>query len=404
MEFIDIQGILKDPFNRYLVAALILLGIFLLIQSLTQPALQSELIVDNQTNNISLIIDFFYLPTCPHCAEQKLFNKKLITEFPEIKFIYHDVTNPDELALLNKMVGLNANYFVPATFFKNKSFVGFESEETTGQKIRGAVLDCLEECKKPSNVTNNTENMEFKLPFIGKINPMEYSLPVLAIVLGLVDGFNPCAMWVLVYLITLVMNLNDKKKRWFIVGSFVLASGVLYFLFMTAWLNAFLIIGYIRIITIIIGLVALGVGILSIKEYIITKGNLICKVGNVNDKKRTISQVESIVSSQMTITTICAIIILAFVINSTEFICSAAIPAVFTQVLALSKLSFLEYYGYIALYDLFFMLDDLIIFGLVVFAISSSVGEKYAKHCKIIGGIILFILGILLLFAPHTLH
>jgi hypothetical protein len=179
---------------------------------------------------------------------------------------------------------------------------------------------------------------------------------------------------------------------------------VLYFLFMTAWLNAFLLLGYMRAVTVLIGIVALGGGILSIKEYITTKGELVCKVGDAGSKRGMITRLEEIVASPLTIPTLAAIVALAFVVNSVEFVCSSAIPAVFTQVLALSNISSLEHYGYIALYDFFFMLDDLIVFGLAAFAISGGVGEKYAKYCKIIGGAILFLLGVMLLFAPQMLR
>ncbi len=108
--------------------------------------------------------------------------------------------------------------------------------------------------------------------------------------------------------------------------------------------------------------------------------------------------------SPLTITTIFGIIALAFVINSIEFACSSAIPAVFTQVLAVSNLSTWQYYAYILLYDLFFMLDDLIIFSLAAFAINTAIGEKYAKYCKLIGGVILFLLGIMLVFVPNLLR
>ncbi|MEW6528967.1 MAG: hypothetical protein AB1391_03700 [Candidatus Micrarchaeota archaeon] len=423
----DIREALNEPFNRYLVVILFLLGIFLLVQpqmftqttSIQEPIVQNQtqqsgFVIGNQptnqTDNLPLIIHFFYLPTCQHCAAQSVFNAKLAKEFMDVEFIYHDVTNPNEVALLNKMAlerGMDKVEYVPVTFFKNNSFIGFDSEETTGQKIREAIADCLKECKKRLNKTiiaGSEDAIKINLPLIGQIEPRKYSLPILAVILGLVDGFNPCAMWVLVYLIALVMNLNSKKKIWFIVGTFVLASGVIYFLIMTAWLNAFLIIGYMRAVTIIVGLMALGGGILSIREYIITKGNITCKVGDANDKKRTMSHAESIVSSPLTIATIGAIIVLAFVVNSAEFLCSAAIPATFTQILSLSNLLFWEYYGYIALYDFFFMLDDIIIFGSAAFAISSGLGEKYAKQCKIIGGVIMFILGILLLFMPYALR
>jgi glutaredoxin len=354
-------------------------------------------------------VDFFYMPTCPHCAEQKLLNEKLMVEFPEAKFIYHDVTSPDGAALLRQMAverGLDTRVFgVPATFVGNKSFIGYESEETTRKQIRDAIAGCLETCRVlPSETVSAGTEEKIVLSIISEPNPKEYSLLALAVILGLIDGFNPCAMWVLVYLIALMMNLNDRKKLWFIVGSFVMASGVLYFLFMSAWLNAFLLLGYMRAVTVLIGIVALGGGILSIREYITTKGELVCKVGDAEYKRGTIARLEEIVASPFMIPTVAAIVALAFVVNSVEFVCSSAIPAVFTQVLALANISSLEHYGYIALYVFFFMLDDLIVFGLAAFAISGGVGEKYAKYCKIIGGAILLLLGLMLLFAPQMLR
>jgi hypothetical protein len=173
---------------------------------------------------------------------------------------------------------------------------------------------------------------------------------------------------------------------------------------MTAWLNAFLIIGYLRPVTIIIGLLAIGFGIDGIREYVTTKGALVCKVGDMKSKKRTISKMEKIVFSPITLATILGIIALAFVVNSIEFACSSAIPAVFTQVLALSDLPALQYYAYILLYDFFFMLDDLIIFGLAAFAINTAIGDRYAKYCKLVGGLLLLALGIVLAFVPQLLR
>jgi len=405
----DAKDFLKEPFNRHLVAGLILLGMALLFLAPGASGTVQE--GETALGGSALQVDFFYLPTCPHCSEQKPLNAKLMGEFPSVRFAYHDVSEPAEAALLEKMAsehGLDIRSLgVPATFFGNKSFIGYESEATTGMQIRESIAGCIDACTVQPVETvsaSSTQKLEIDVPFIGKLNPMEYSLPALAVILGLVDGFNPCAMWVLVYLIALVMELNDRRKFWFIVGSFVLASGILYFLFMAAWLNAFLLLGYMRAVTVAIGLVALGGGILSIREFMATKGSLACKVGDAEGKKKTMSQMESIVSSPMTIPTMIAIVALAFVVNSVEFVCSAAIPAVFTQVLALSGLTAWEYYGYIALYVLFFMLDDLVVFGLAAFAVAGGLGERYAKYCKIIGGIILFLLGLVMLFAPEMLR
>ena len=135
-----------------------------------------------------------------------------------------------------------------------------------------------------------------------------------------------------------------------------------------------------------------------------TKGALICKVGDQKSREKTMSRMQKLVRSPLTFMTILSIIGLAFIVNSIEFVCSSAIPAIFTHVLAISDLSTLQYYGYILLYDLFFMLDDLIIFGLAAFAVNTTLSSKYAKYCKLIGGIIILILGALLTFAPHLLR
>jgi hypothetical protein len=388
------------PFNRLLVAGLLILGILILFYPAGSEAPEG---------NYSLTLHFFYSPACPHCAEQEEFNKKLEDVFPEVLIVRHDVTIPEESRLLLIMAqnfsagpsGLG----VPTTIFGNHIFTGYESDETTGAAIREAVEKCLSgECgvANGEGATKSEIMKNIDIPLLGKTDLSGLPLPALAVVLGLIDGFNPCAMWVLVYLISIVMRVNDRRRLWIIVGSFVLASGILYFLFMSAWLNAFLLLGYIRPVTVAVGLIALGGGILAIKEYLDTDGAMVCRISGEAGKKKLGERMREIVSSPLTIATIAAIIALAFTVNSIEFVCSSAIPAVFTQILALSRLSPLEYYGYIALYDFFFMLDDLLVFGSAAMIYGSS-GQKYARACRIIGGAIMLILGFLLLFAPRLL-
>ncbi len=390
---------LSNPFNRYLAVALVLLGIAIY---LTGPQAAEE------PSTAKLAVHFFYSPTCPHCAVQEPFNNKLAAEFPDVRIVRHDVTVADEYRLLLIMA---QNFSIdepqlatPMTFVDGSVFRGFESEATTGAELRAAIASCLEgTCNRTVSVPGESLLKNFDIPLLGKADLSTLSLPVLAVVLGLVDGFNPCAMWVLVYLIGLVMELNDRKRLMLIVGTFLLASGVLYFLFMTAWLNAFLFLGYVRPVTILIGLVALGGGILSIKEYFDTKGAMVCEVTGGEEKKKLATQMREMISAPLTWAVLAGLVVLAFTVNSIEFVCSSAIPAVFTQVLALNKLPTWQYYAYILLYDLFFMLDDLLVFGSALL-IYGDVGEKYAKYCKILGGVIMLILGVMLLFAPQMLR
>jgi len=387
----------RDRFKRYLTLSLVILGIILILTG-QQPA--------RPTPDEGFEVHFFYVSGCSNCDEQKLFNAKLANTYPLVSFVYHDISTPEGATVLSEMLAHAVSAVehpeTPITIFGGQVFEGWESEETTGEEIESVLQQCL---------AGNCPDIEIQepedepiLPIIGKIRLADYSLAGLAVVLGLVDGFNPCAMWVLAYLISLILTLKDKRKIWLLVGSFVFASGVLYFLFMTAWLNVFLFIGYYRPVTIVIGLAALGAGILNVREFIKTKGAIVCEVVDAESKQKTMTRMERVVLSPLTLTTVAGIIALAFVINSIEFVCSSAIPAIFTHVLSLNNLSTFRYYAYILLYDCFFMLDDLIIFGLAALAVTSSVGDRYAKFCKPLGGAIMLILGALLLFAPNLLR
>jgi len=381
-----LRNTFRDRFKRYLIISLIVLGMVIgfTSQETSSPGEGFE-------------VHFFYLPGCSHCEEQEPFNKKLENTY-SINITPHDATTPAGSALLSEMLeerGIQYEPDFPVTIFGNQVFGGWESENTTGRAIEEALQQCLAgNCPPP---TGEEPRDTIVLPLIGEIVLADYSLPALAVILGLVDGFNPCAMWVLVYLISLVATLRDRKRIWLIVGSFVLASGILYFLFMTAWLNAFLLIGYVKPVTIVIGLVALGGGILQVREVVKTKGAIVCEVTGEESRTKTMTRVQKIVSSPITVGTIIGIIVLAFAVNSVEFVCSAALPAVFTRVLSLASLTTLQHYGYILLYVLFFMLDDLVIFGIAAFALTSSLGDRYTKYSRPVGATILIVLGLLLL-------
>lgn len=397
-----VKDFLKTPFNKYLAIGLLFIALALFA---LEPKAAQEPGAQNET---ALVMHFFYSSTCSHCAAQKIFNEKITLEFPGVKIISHNVELAEEwrnLVIMAQNYGINSPSGVPVTFIGNSTMIeGFEAEQTTGEEIRNAIRACLEEnCSSVQHTGTSSRLRNIEIPLIGNLDLSSAPLLALAVVLGLVDGFNPCAMWVLVYLIGVTINLKDRGKMKVIVGTFLLVSGILYFLFMTAWLNAFLFLGYVRAVTIIVGAVAVGGGMLSIKEFIDTKGQVVCKVETPGERKKLSRDIQEIASSPLVLSTFIAIVALAFVINSVEFVCSSAIPMIFTQTLALSKLSFLEYYGYILLYDFFFMLDDLIIFSIAIFMLSGEIGEKYAGYSKIIGGAILLLLGLMLLFAPRML-
>jgi len=399
-----LSDILADSFKKYLCLLLICAGIY---QVFITDSRDREIQDGNFTENQ---IHFFFHPNCPHCRAQEKFNQYLSSKYPDLNIIAHDTSVAAEANLLPRLAekkGIPKDRLsVPATFIGPYIIIGFDEPTTSGVTLEKAITAYLNNDPSLFNQEDQRWLAEevVDLPWFGSLQISKFSLPVLAAIIGLADGFNPCAMWVLVYLISLIISIRERNKIWLLVGSFVLASGILYFLFMTAWLNVFLLIGYIRPLTIIIGLFALGTGIISIRGYIIAEGVPSCKIGDAKSKKQTMDKIEAVVRKPLSISTVSGIIALAFIVNSIEFACSAALPAIYTHVLSLHNLPSWQYYSYILLYDFFFMLDDLIIFSLAAFAVNSNTGRKYAHHCTILGGVVLVVLGILMAFLPDVLR
>jgi len=390
----------QEKFKYFLIISLLLVFLFLIPRnnSLKNVSLDKNLKIEQE------VMYIFVQKGCAYCVKVEKFLDGIQDDYPNIKFEYHDLAYNQSTKLLFQFIAQldidKRKIGTPIIVSGDRYIIGYDNEENKGKQIK----DLLEKRNGKYKKEDKEQNKFIKIPFFGKIDIMHTSLPVLAMTMGLVDGFNPCAMWVLVYLISIVVGLYDKKKIWFLVGTFVVSSGILYFLFMTAWLNVFLFLGYVRILAIAVGLFALYFGIMQVFEFIKNHGEVVCKLSNNKTRKNSIKKIDKIVQAELTMFSIFGIIALAFVVNSIEFACSAVLPAMFTFVLTQAGLSTFMYYMYILLYTLFFMLDDFIIFGLAVIAVNKTVGTKYEKYSGVIGGAIMILIGIIIVFFPNVLR
>lgn len=391
-----------------------LAGIFFvlfLLAFLTRPTFAQE--------NKAVNIYFFWVKGCPHCAREKIFLKSLQGKYENLEVKSFEIgSNQGNIQLLKK-IGEKLQVDVsglPFTVVGKYHFTGFLDEQTTGKSIEEAVLchmrdgcpdlvaDLLAPLTSPV-LGGKTQAIPQKvnLPFIGTLETRNLSLPIFTIVIGLLDGFNPCAMWVLLFLISLLLGMKDRKKMWILGITFIITSGFVYFLFLSAWLNFFLFLGFVLWIRLIIGLVALGSGGYNLREYFINK-QASCKVIAGERRKEVSERLEKITKEKKFILSLIGIIILAFGVNLVELVCSVGLPAIYTQVLSLSALPAWQYYLYLLLYIFIFMLDDMSVFVVAMITLKAVGMEgKYARFSHLVGGIIISLIGILLLLKPEVL-
>jgi len=387
-----------------IVKKIIIVSLVLLIASFLAGQVLANQVL---TNSVKLY--FFYGSTCPHCHEARAFLDKLEGKYQNLEIISYEVfANRINANIFEKFLiaaGQEKTILVPTIFIGEKTIIGYANEEITGIEIEKAVKFCSENiCLDLSDRINKEEEPKvLKLPLIGEFDPKKISLPVLAVILGLMDGFNPCAMWVLLLLISLLLSVNSRKRMWLVGGTFIAASGILYFLFMTAWLNLFLFFGYLSFIRILIGLTAVGVGVWRFKDFFTWKPG-ICKIGDEVSHSKIEDKIKKILMPAALPVTFLGIVALAFSVNLVEFFCSAGFPAIFTQVLAIQNIGLFQKYIYILVYDLFYMFDDLVIFSLAVITFRKiGFTDKYSRWSALIGGILLFLLGMALMFKPELL-
>lgn len=363
----------------------------------------------------------FWASGCPRCSKEKEFLEKLESKYDNLE-IYKFEIGEDNNAKLFYEVGKALDVEVsgvPFTVIGNKHFVGWYNEKVTGEAMEAEILNAIEkgcvdivgnllklesenngeECAAAADQDPNIPK-KITVPLFGELDIKRLSLPVLTITLGIIDGFNPCAMWVLLFLISLLLGMKDKRRMWILGGSFIAASAAVYFLFMSAWLNLFLLLGFILWIRIIVGIVALGSGGYNLKEYFKNKEGG-CKVAEDEKRRKIFEKLRNITQEKKFWIALGGIILLAFAVNLVELICSAGLPAVYTKVLTLANMPVWKYYLYLLLYVFFFMLDDFVIFVIAMATLEmTGISAKYGRISRLIGGIIMLLIGILLIFRP----
>jgi len=249
-----------------------------------------------------------------------------------------------------------------------------------------------------------SEDQEIQLPWLGTLNVQSMGLPLFTIAVGLVDGFNPCAMWVLLFLLSILVNLQDRLRILAVAGTFVLISGMAYFAFMAAWLNVFLLIGYLRPIEISLGVLAILVGTIHIKDFFAFKRGISLSIPE-SAKPGIYQRVRNIVTAKNLTGAILGAVVLAVLVNMVELLCTAGLPALYTHVLTAQKLPAWQNYAYLLLYNLAYMFDDSVMVLIVVWTLGKrKLQEHEGQWLKLIGGLVIFALGTIMIFMPEWMH
>ena len=359
---------------------------------------------------------YFHAEGCPTCALETTYLEELTSKDTNLVLHKYEIAFDKENQKLSKDVGELLNQPInstPTLIIGREVIVGFKEGSTEktieeaitfvrDNNVRDDVGEMLGIVEPGQGVDIINEESKVNLPFFGEVDAKSVSLPLLAIVLGGLDGFNPCAMWVLLLLISMLFHLEEQWKKWFLGGLFLLTTAIMYFFFMLSWLNITILFGTLVYIRWLIGGLSIGGGIFNIRRY--TQMEPGCEIVDESKRLKIRDRLKAIYSQPVFALAAVGIVVLAVSVNLVELICSAGLPVLFTQILTLNDLSSTQHIMYLLLYLAMFMLDDVIVFVIAMkTAELTGISTKYARNAHLIGGILMILLGILMILKPAWL-
>ena len=350
-----------------------------------------EKIEENKVN-----IYLFYSYTCPHCHDEIEYFKQLENKYKDKINIYKYEVIKDKNNL--KMMNATKELFqvsstgVPFTVIGKEYILGFN--ETTKDEFTSIIDNYLEEKANENNIFEKT------IPILGKIDAKKTSLTLIGIILGFIDGFNPCAMWILLLLINMTLTMKNKKKMMAIGLTFILTSGIIYFLSMLG-ISYILDLTMVNIVRDVIAVFAIILGIYNLYVYIKTRKDTGCHVVDKKKRKGIIKKINEIMSKKSTLLAIIGTIILASSVNLIELACSLGFPTIYLELLTINNIHGITKILYLLIYIFFYLIDDLVVFLIAVFTLKSKgISTRYNKFVNLVGGILMIIKGLLLIFKP----
>ena len=356
---------------------------------------------------------FFWSEKCQHCLKARPDIIEMDKEFPWLTLhsleLLHYSENRETFENMAAMLG-NEVRSVPTFMFCGNLISGYENKNTTGQLLKTYLQACYQFAREtnPDNATafflDVNELTSVDIPVLGNVSSHDYSLPMLTLFIAGMDAFNPCAFFVLLFLLSMMIHGHSRSRMALIGGVFVFFSGAIYFLFMAAWLNLFIYLGELRVITLLAGMVAVFVSLINIKDYFWFKKGLSLSLSD-KAKPKLFDRIRSLLRLDSVATAVFATVVLAIVANSYELLCTAGFPMVYTRILTLNALPVESYYLYLLLYNLIYIIPLLIIVVLFTVKLGSrKLSEREGMVLKLLSGIMMLMLGSLLVVAPQLLN
>jgi glutaredoxin len=376
----------QHPLGRWLLAMVV--GLVLFFTPRAVPA---------ESPSAGPVLDVFVREGCPHCAAAEVYLQELQQAHPALEVRRHQIEGDPrarrELQEISRRAGIRTPG-VPTFVIGDTVLVGFDGPAGVGRQLEDLVRAHGRKQRAPAPIRAGP---------LAHLDVSRLGLPLFTLALGLLDGFNPCAMWVLLFLLSLLVHWHDRRRLALVAGTFVLVSGAVYYAFMAAWLNVFLVLGLSRQIQLLLGAMALVIGLVNLRDARRPGERPVLAIPE-KAKPGLYGRMRGVLQTQALAPALAGVALLAVVVNLVELLCTAGLPALYTAVLSQQALPAWGHYAYLGLYILGYIADDALMVGLAVWALGNRrLSEAAGSRLKGLSGAVMLALGLVLLLRPGWL-
>ncbi len=367
--------------------------------------------------NGGAVIFFFWGDGCPHCAEEEIFLEELKKEYPQITVqdyeVWYDTDNQEILKKVTDLMDFELTG-VPVTIIGDKVWIGFLEQDKAD--MRASLENCIATAcespiekeipgsETPVDALTNSDQV-ISVPIFGEIDLGKQSLAISTLIIGFVDGFNPCSLWVISVLLALTLTSGSRTKVITVGLTYLIVTTIIYSLFILGVFTLFSYIGYLKWIQVIVALVAIGFGLINMKDYFWYKEGVSFTISDKQKPKLYKDMRDTVVTPRSLIGLISSTAVMAAGVSLIEFACTAGFPVIWSNIMIANHVSGLYFVLLLGLYMLIYLLDEIgVVTAAGVTMKATRVEEKHGRALKLISGAIMLALGIVMLIEPAIMN
>lgn len=347
-------------------------------------------------------VHLFWGDGCTICAKEQLFLADLKAKYGESLEVheYEIWYHPEFKPLLFEMAaerGVEVDA-VPVTFIGQRTWIGFD--EVMGEEM----IETIEAIISGKPTAAAGPSTVVRLPFHKEVDLRNHSLVWATVLIGFVDGMNPCSLWMLSLLLAMILRSGSRTKVLLVGLTFLAVTATIYSLFVTGMFSVFSYVGYLRWIQVAAALVALAVGVLNIKEYVAFGVGPSLSISEEN-KPRLYRGIRAVMAQESPLMAVGATAALATAAALMELPCTAGFPMVWSNLLATQGVGRVEFSALLVLYMVIYLLDELFIFLVALITLRASrLQEKHGRLLKLGGGSLMLAFAGVLLIRPELMN